>query len=538
VERPAKLLRSIRKKVQAVTYGSPLYRIMLDQGPLPERLRVPFADPWPGRAEVGQALIAGQTQLFAEGAVAAALGDETHGWLRDLRAVGTDMARRRAAALINDWIDEQETWHDDSWTPGLLGERLANWLAFYVFYAPAQTPAFEERLIASCARQLRHLMRTLPVTIAGLDSFRAVKGLIYGGATIGEGERAIGLALDLLTRSLSAEILSDGGHIARNPSLLLAVLRALIDIRAALRALDIALPQDLSMAIAKIVPALKFFRHGDGGLALFNGSREGDGLEIETALLLAEGRGRVLRRLPHMGYERLQAGRSLLLIDVGAPPPHPFDAMAHAGLGCFEFSVGRERLIVNCGSPAGVGHEGEVSWRQALAATAAHTALTLADMNACEVRDEGGLGRAPHILTAQRYEQDGASFVEVTHDGYRDRLGAVCQRTLALSSAGDALTGTDRIEGGTGHDATLRFHLHPTVQASLAHDGRSVLLRTPSGSGWRFRAEGSVAVGLESSLYASRGAPRRTSQIRVAKPLRGSETILEWSLMRETTKSR
>ena len=63
----------------------------------------------------------------------------------------------------------------------------------------------------------------------------------------------------------------------------------------------------------------------------------------------------------------------------------------------FELSVGRDRLIVNCGaSPAA-----EPVWRDALRATAAHSTLTLADTNSSELREEG-LGRRPERVELRR----------------------------------------------------------------------------------------------------------------------------------------
>src|SRR5271169_4649494 len=99
------------------------------------------------------------------------------------------------------------------------------------------------------------------------------------------------------------------------------MLRTLIDIRAALRAAQMEVPHELTAVIERMVPALKLFRHGDGGLALFNGGHESSALEMDAVLTLSAARGRVLRRLPQTGYERVTAGRSLLLVDVGAPPP-------------------------------------------------------------------------------------------------------------------------------------------------------------------------------------------------------------------------
>ena len=65
--------------------------------------------------------------------------------------------------------------------------------------------------------------------------------------------------------------------------------------------------------------------------------------------------------LEENGFHRLQAGRAIVVCDAGAPPPgrpgdpatglpRGADRFAHAGTLSFEMSVGRERLIVNCGA--------------------------------------------------------------------------------------------------------------------------------------------------------------------------------------------
>jgi hypothetical protein len=53
-------------------------------------------------------------------------------------------------------------------------------------------------------------------------------------------------------------------------------------------------------------------------------------------------------------------------------------------------SVGRDRVIVNCGAAPAA----EAGWRDALRGTAAHSTLILADTNSSELKDEG-LGRRP-----------------------------------------------------------------------------------------------------------------------------------------------
>lgn len=534
---PVKLLQQVRRRVQSVTYGSPIYKMMLDQGPVPDRLKWSIPDPWPGDAKAGQALVASQPGLFDEDGAAQLYVRQsimTHDWLRDLRSVGSDQARRRAIALIDEWLVEQESWDEESWSPEVLGARLSNWIAFYDFYAPQAVRDFTQRLLTSMARQLRHLLHTADAPLFGVDRLHVIRGLVYGGLALVEGERAIGLGLELLRRQLESELLADGGSTMRQPQAQAEMLRLLIDVRNALRQGQLQIPHELELAITRMVPALKLLRHGDGGLALFHGGQEGSALVLDAILTLSDVRSRVIKRLQHTGFERVTAGRALLLVDTGNPPMRPYDKTGHAGLGAFEFSIGRERMIVNCGS----GPKDDPRWRQAMAATAAHSTLTLGDTNACQVLPEGGLGQRPQNVESQRYEQEGVQYVEISHDGYHSRFKALFHRRLSLSAEGDELRGRDVLIAPKGMDFTIRWHLHPSVNALLVQGGGAALLRLPSGAGWKLRVPDNVAGGfaLEPSISCANGIPRRTLQLCLSGRTRDKQTIVEWALKRESIK--
>ena len=524
---PLDLLDRVSRKVKAAAYNNPLYRLTLEQGPVPEALRLALPDPWPGNAVAGQALIAAEPGLFDERRPTPRL-TLGHEWLRDLRAVGTERARRKAQGLLGDWLARKDHWQEASWRHASLGERIANWIEFYEFYAPDLPDETHAMLLTSLTRQQRHLLRTLPDHLTLLDNLMAIKGLIYSGLALQDSEKCVSLALVALTRQLDEEFLPDGGHVARNPALLLQLLRYLVDIRAALQVARIEPPPQLAPVIDKAIPALKLFRHGDGALALFHGGGEDSGLMIDALLTISNAKARVARHLPDMGYDRITAGRSLLLADAAPPPERPFDRAAHTGLLSFEFSVGRERLIVNCGA----GPEQDAAWRRAMAATAAHSTLTLADTNACALLAQGGIGHRPRSLAAQRYEQDGTHYLDMMHDGYAAKFRTTYHRLLGLTADGEKLSGREALVGPSGHDFAIRWHLHPAVQVSLSQGGQSAWLRLPSGAGWKLSVEGGD-LSLESSIYCGGISPRRTMQLRMSGVTRDGTTVVNWVLARE-----
>ena len=58
----------------------------------------------------------------------------------------------------------------------------------------------------------------------------------------------------------------------------------------------------------------------------------------------------------------------------------------------------------------------------------------------------------------------------------------------------------------------IRFHLHPTVKASLALDRKSVLLQGPTTAGWWLRNDAGD-VSIEHSVHYENGVPKRSSQV-------------------------
>jgi uncharacterized heparinase superfamily protein len=491
----------------------------LRMGRVPDAPALPVRDPWPGDPGRGARLLRGELELAGGvrplrpggwgGASGSLLLDAAaHGftWLRDLRALGTDAARLRARALVADWVNAPPS-EPIAHRPDVVGARIAAWLGHYDFFAATADDAFRQRLMARLVSDARGLSAALPAEELDARALTALKGLIAAAVALPEHAGFLARALRFLPQEIVRQVLPDGCHAERSPAAQLAALQDLTEIRALLQASQTQPPTALTGAIERMAPALRVMRHGDGGLALFNGSREEPTGLIDMALTQAGRTSRGPSALPDGGFQRLQAGRSVLIVDCGAPPPPGVDRYAHAGTLSMELSIGRDRMIVNCGAiPAG-GPE----WRDATRATAAHSTLVIADVNSSELKPDG-LGRRPVLVEAQRQEANGAHWLEASHDGWKKLFGAVHRRRLYVAESGEDIRGEDVVEAPTPQPFTLRFHLHPEVNANLQQDGEAVLLRLRSGGGWRLRADG-ARMTLEESVYLGGQEPRRAEQV-------------------------
>jgi len=570
----------IRDAGLARAFGSWLYGQTL-RGPMPDHMVLYPTDLRPGRASKADALFQGLWflpggQLRAPGASSPFAADppselwaeELHGfsWLRHFttaHAAGTgDAARAYAQKLVADWIATEGEWHPIAWRPQVIGRRLTSWVANGALIIDGTELVYRSTLLRNMARQARHLARIAAMAPAGEPRIVAAVGLAFSGLCLSEGHKRLKKGIVLLCRELDRQILPDGGHISRNPSAQLSILLDLLSLREALTTRRIEVPKPIRDAIDRMMPMLRFFRHGDGRLALFNGSTEGPEGAIDAVLERDDTKGRPFGYAPHSGYQRLAAGPAGLVVDAGKPPPGPFSHEAHAGCLSFEMSVGRARMIVNCGATKVLGTD----WEAASRATAAHSTLVLADTSSARML-RGKITRAllgarimdgPRRVESRRNENEAGVWLDMAHDGYAENFGLLHRRRLFLSATGEDLRGEDMLEEAvpiralpwqrrfwtrppSDPDFTIRFHLHPDAKASLAHDRSNVLVMLSNGDGWQFRARtagGECDIAIEESVYLGSGdTTRRAEQVVVTGKVFRGEARVNWAWRRLSTRN-
>ena len=231
-----------------------------------------------------------------------------------------------------------------------------------------------------------------------------------------------------------------------------------------------------------------------------------------------------------MGYQRLTAGRSTLILDGGPPPGEDRSIAGCASTLAIEFSHGADRIFVNCGGAAHVGAHISADLARALRTTAAHSTLCLSDTNSTAIERGGHMGLGVEEVRCERRATEQGQRVEGSHDGYDRNFGFVHKRVVVLSEDGLQLRGMDTLlpNGARGggkkaesHPLAIRFHLPPDVEATLRPEGPGsggpnsggAVLRTSSGAVWLFHAtDGRLRV--EDSLWIDpSGVPRASWQL-------------------------
>ena len=131
---------------------------------------------------------------------------------------------------------------------------------------------------------------------------------------------------------------------------------------------------------------------GDNGLGSWQGGNPGEPARLAA---LVEGcglRARPLRQARGWGYQRLSALGTIIVVDSAPPPPAKMAASGCASTLALEMSDGAQRIVVNCGGPAGLPSALPAELVLALRSTAAHSTLVLNDTNSTAILPDGSLG--------------------------------------------------------------------------------------------------------------------------------------------------
>ncbi len=482
----------------------------------------------------------------------AAYAADLHGfaWMDDLAAVGDSAARDAAQTWLWGWIDAFGKGRGPGWSPDLTGRRLIRWINHALFVLRGQEPEQSRAFYRSLEQQTMFLSRRWRGAVPGLPRFEALTGLIYAGLAL-EGQEALAdPAIKALARECAGQIDAQGGLPTRNPEELLAVFTLLTWAAAAVSEAGRGCPKEHLAAIERIAPTLRSLRHTDGGLARFHGGGRG----IEGWLDHALAASRVKAAQPGglaMGYARLSAGRTSMVIDAAAPPKGQASVNAHASTLAFELTSGRRPLVVNCGSGASFG----LDWRRAGRATPSHSTLCLGGYSSARLADpdpatgyEALIGGPSHVPVEICHVTDGVRF-QGGHDGYLASHGLTHARSLELTFDGRGLAGEDMLLAMEDADKRrfdaaldagqlkglrfdIRFHLHPDVDATLDLGGAAVSMALKSGEIWVFRHDGIHNLTLEAGAYleTTRLKPRAAQQIVLSGTAFTYANRVRWSL--------
>ena len=432
-------------------------------------------------------------------------------WLQHFVASNHELHRIVARSLVLKWGGQRKF----SPSPPLYFRALISLSGAAQFLVGPTPSSFELPFYALVEKLIRRVLAANPAALD--DSLLQAMALQYASLAFRGSATLRDYANAKFCASINQVVLPDGGHVSRNPQMLLEILLDIIPLKNAMMAKHEAVPQPMNAAIERMFPMLRMLSNGGRGLSNFQGSGTPDAGSIMAVLEHDQAAGKPLLVAPHSGYCRLAHRSGLLIVDAGVPKK------CNSPL-ALEFSDGPHRIFSNCGMP----HSASAAWQKAAADIAAHNTV---EVSAYSV----GTQNAPsvEVITSPQ-----GSLLNCSNE-ISGRAGKIShQRNIFLSQDGNDLRGEDRIillgskdPALKDLDFTIRFHLHPDVKASSTRKGTRIVIMLSNRTAWQFSARGGAMTLEESVFLGEEAGPRKSRQI-VIRGSTGNSSPVKWALRR------
>jgi uncharacterized heparinase superfamily protein len=426
----------------------------------------------------------------------------------------------------------------------LVARRILAWLSHAGLLLERAKRRPYAALMASLGAQITYLAASWRNAPDGYPRLIALIALVQADLCLAANERRLERSQKALLAELERQVLPDGGHCSRDSWLLVELLLDLLPLRQCLAAQGKKPSPPLLAAIGRMTAMLGRMRLGDGMLARFNSATIAERDTLATVLTYTEGPASDPQSKPPSGYVRLARAETIIVVDVGAPPPLEVAGAACAGCLSFELSTGGELLLVNAGGAGRAAGNMHAIAR----ATASHNTLCLGEQSSSKLirnarleREVGGAPlRHPDSVRARVRAGDGGIELMASHDGYLQRFGLLHTRVLSLSYDGATLRGFDRLAGAREPQRfpwdvpfAIHFHLHPDAEAHAGQSLHTAELLAGNGEHWRLTCAG-AQVSIEQSVYFADPSGPRTRQQVVLRGVCGGASEVRWTLERAT----
>ncbi|MGE5513760.1 MAG: heparinase II/III family protein [Bacteroidota bacterium] len=462
------------------------------------------------------------------------------GWLRHLRCGPDGEARAIARRLAGDWLTLKRQRAGIPFEPQVVARRIISWLGHADLLLEDSDPRFYAAAADCLGGEVQFLAGIWGNAHAGYPRLVCLAGLLFAALCVAGQDRRLERTERLFVDELGRQILADGGHVSRNPGVPVQLLLDFLPLRQCYAARELPAPDAFHEAMDRMISFLEYMRRGDGALARFNGMSRTEADALATVLGYVDSTAVPLAQAPVSRYERLERGQTVVIVDVGPPPPLELAAEAQAGCLSFEMSVGPHALLVNGGAP-GPAHERH---RALARATASHNTLCLSNTSSSrlvrarlleQVTGSPPL-RLPQSVDSELTEDDGTLVLECRHDGYLEQFGLLHTRRLSLSSDGLRFEGVDMLGPESGvlrlkRDVPFAIHFHLPCEVVCRSTGSAGTAEIEAGADcrWRFVAAGARLSIEQGQDFAHFSGPQRSMQI----VLRGAcpgESIVSWRL--------
>ena len=331
-----------------------------------------------------------------------------------------------------------------------------------------------------------------------------------------------------IQRRLRNDIDQSGLHFSMSPQLQAEYINHLIEIKNILLYFKIIPPKEVEFQIINMISVLKNFIHKDNSLSYFNGSSN---YYCSKIFKIFEYENDIkIKNLTNNknGFVSYENKNLKIIFDVVYPHSKLINLGLHSSTLSFELSIGKEKIISNCGSLNQKNNKNLNYFRY----SAAHSTIILNNTNIFELTKNKSYKRIPKKIDFEKKESTDELFWKASHDGYLSNFKKIIKREIKINKINNFISGNDQIISfSLKKDRcifNIRFHLTPLCKAVLTRGKMSAIIKTNESS---FIFKSNNEINIEESIFVDNlNKIVKTSQIVISGFCNNSKKNINWSL--------
>lgn len=404
----------------------------------------------------------------------------------DLSAFGSSSRKEIQTEFISKWINDNPVPIGNGWEPYPTSLRIVNWIKSFL---SSINP--DRVMLNSLAQQANFLSQDLERHLLGNHLFVNAKALIFAGLylEVAEAQAWLKTGLNIYTKELEEQVLSDGGNYELTPMYHMIMLLDLLDL------INIwsVYPEKINAEIVEttkykvniMIDWLVCMSHNDGEISFFNDSTfeiapknavvmeyaQKLGFDISNQNKKNQTSSLVVRNLDESGYVSIKSDSYSLIADLALVGPSYQPGHAHADTLSFELALYGQRIFVN----SGISEYGLSNERLRQRKTAAHNTVSVNGLDSSQVWSGFRVAKRASVID-KSIKSMSNNFVNFSaaHNGFKQQ-GVSCIHRRNWNACEDTITVIDELVGD--YDiAKGYFHLHPNILIDEISDNRIVLV--------------------------------------------------------------
>ena len=473
-------------------------------------------------------------------------------WLNDLSAYGNSKARRLALEWIGKWNSYNNIEKKVGWNPEIAALRSINFLRNLKFLKVSNT-----KITQDCFRNLRRQYVFLNLISnnlrPGLKKLNVLYAVFMLAQAYNFSSRTKQKTLNQFCKVVIHHIDFEGQVLNRNPEELLECFIMINEILKVPKASFKFTHQSFKILTSRkeaIAPILRGLRLGNGLLTRSHGGDTGSLDLIDRCLMETPVKTKAeITKL--LGFERITAGRLILIVDCARPLYGVMGDNSHASCLSFELTSGQRPIFVNCGPGGRFGN----AFKQFCRSTQAHNTCTLEKISQSQFKfitkkkkwPREIIFNGPNNISVDRFKTFEATWLDLCQDSYENEYGYLHFRKLLMLNTGKVFTGTDIFEFSPRRRNKLKkvdnfyayFQLHPDVEVWDHPKLQTIILRLKNGEHWIFEIDlGQVTIEESTFINSLKAYPENTKRIVIKSSTLLNKTEIKWSLRRREIVSR